>query len=78
MAQYKMHLLVCGGTGCRASQSEKIAGNLKEEIKNLGLENEAQVVITGCFCCLSKLFSKPDCCGALSVDRLQGDFMIVP
>lgn len=49
MAQYKMHLLVCGGTGCRASQSEKIAGNLKEEIKNLGLENEAQVVITGCF-----------------------------
>jgi len=44
-----MHLLVCGGTGCRASQSEKIAGNLKEEIKNLGLENEAQVVITGCF-----------------------------
>ncbi|MCK9627094.1 MAG: NADH-quinone oxidoreductase subunit NuoF [Bacteroidales bacterium] len=49
MAQYKMHLLVCGGTGCRASQSERIAGNLKEEIKNLGLENEAQVVITGCF-----------------------------
>ncbi|MEA5005307.1 MAG: NADH-quinone oxidoreductase subunit NuoF [Rikenellaceae bacterium] len=49
MAQYKMHLLVCGGTGCRASQSEKIAGNLREEIKNLGLENEAQVVITGCF-----------------------------
>lgn len=44
-----MHLLVCGGTGCRASQSEKIAGNLREEIKNLGLENEAQVVITGCF-----------------------------
>jgi len=44
-----MHLLVCGGTGCRASQSERIAGNLKEEIKNLGLENEAQVVITGCF-----------------------------
>ncbi|MBP9019543.1 MAG: NADH-quinone oxidoreductase subunit NuoF [Bacteroidales bacterium] len=49
MAQYRMHLLVCGGTGCRASQSEKIAENLREEIKNVGLENEAQVVITGCF-----------------------------
>lgn len=49
MAQYRMHLLVCGGTGCRASQSEKIAANLREEIKNIGLENEAQVVITGCF-----------------------------
>jgi NADH:ubiquinone oxidoreductase subunit F (NADH-binding)/(2Fe-2S) ferredoxin len=49
MAQYRMHLLVCGGTGCRASQSEKIAENLNEEIKNIGLENEVQVVITGCF-----------------------------
>jgi NADH:ubiquinone oxidoreductase subunit F (NADH-binding)/(2Fe-2S) ferredoxin len=49
MAQFKMHLLVCGGTGCRASQSETIVENLKSEIKNLGLENDAQVVITGCF-----------------------------
>ncbi|PKP37406.1 MAG: NADH-quinone oxidoreductase subunit J/K, partial [Bacteroidetes bacterium HGW-Bacteroidetes-14] len=49
MAQYKMHLLVCGGTGCRASQSELIVENLKSEIKNLGLENDAQVVTTGCF-----------------------------
>lgn len=49
MAQYKMHLLVCGGTGCRASQSEKIAENLNSEIKNMGLENDAQVVVTGCF-----------------------------
>ncbi len=44
-----MHLLVCGGTGCRASQSEKIAENLNSEIKNMGLENDAQVVVTGCF-----------------------------
>ncbi|MDD2491302.1 MAG: NADH-quinone oxidoreductase subunit NuoF [Bacteroidales bacterium] len=49
MAQYKMHLLVCGGTGCRASESEQIVENLKSEIKNLGLENDAQVVTTGCF-----------------------------
>ena len=44
-----MHLLVCGGTGCRASESEQIVENLKSEIKNLGLENDAQVVTTGCF-----------------------------
>ncbi|MEN6618924.1 MAG: NADH-quinone oxidoreductase subunit NuoF [Rikenellaceae bacterium] len=49
MAQYKMHLLVCGGTGCRASQSEKIVENLNLELNNLGLGNDAQVVMTGCF-----------------------------
>ncbi len=49
MAHYKMHLLVCGGTGCRASQSEEIVKTLNAEIKNLGLENDAQVVTTGCF-----------------------------
>jgi NADH:ubiquinone oxidoreductase subunit F (NADH-binding)/(2Fe-2S) ferredoxin/NAD-dependent dihydropyrimidine dehydrogenase PreA subunit len=49
MAQYKMHLLVCGGTGCRASQSDKIVENLRAELKAKGLENDAQVVTTGCF-----------------------------
>lgn len=49
MAQYKMHLLVCGGTGCRASQSDEVIKNLNTELKNLGLENDAQVVTTGCF-----------------------------
>ena len=44
-----MHILVCGGTGCRASQSEQIVENLNAELKNLGLENDAQVVTTGCF-----------------------------
>jgi len=49
MAQYKMHLLVCGGTGCRASQSDQIVENLNAELKAAGLENDAQVVTTGCF-----------------------------
>ncbi|MDL2320488.1 NADH-quinone oxidoreductase subunit NuoF [Alistipes sp. OttesenSCG-928-B03] len=49
MEQYKMHLLVCGGTGCRASESERIVRNLTEEIKKQGMENEARVVTTGCF-----------------------------
>ena len=49
MTQYKMHLLVCGGTGCRASESEKLFHNLKHEILEKGLENEVQVITTGCF-----------------------------
>ena len=49
MTQYKMHLLVCGGTGCRASESEQHFHNLKKEIIEKGLENEVQVITTGCF-----------------------------
>lgn len=49
MAKFKMHLLVCGGTGCNASKSQEIAGNLKSILKDKGLENEIQVILTGCF-----------------------------
>ena len=33
MAQYNSYILVCGGTGCRASQSELILQNLKEAVR---------------------------------------------
>ncbi len=49
MIQYKMHLLVCGGTGCRASESEQLFLNLKNEVIAKGLENDVQVITTGCF-----------------------------
>ena len=49
MTQYKMHLLVCGGSSCRASGSEQLFHNLKNEIRDKGLENEVQVITTGCF-----------------------------
>jgi len=49
MAKYKSHLLVCGGTGCRASESDSIVESLKAELANQGLENEVQVIMTGCF-----------------------------
>lgn len=49
MSKYRMHLLVCGGTGCRASESDKIVDNLNHFIKENGMENEVQVVTTGCF-----------------------------
>ena len=44
-----MHLLVCGGTGCNASKSQEIAATLKSNLKDKGLENEVQVILTGCF-----------------------------
>lgn len=46
---YRSHVLVCGGTGCTSSGSMKIIDKLHEEIKNNGLENEVNVVKTGCF-----------------------------
>ncbi len=41
--------MVCGGTGCRASESEQLFHNLKKELIEKGLEDEAQVITTGCF-----------------------------
>jgi len=49
MAKYKMHLLVCGGTGCHASESEALLSELKVIIADKGLDNEVQVIATGCF-----------------------------
>ena len=49
MSEYTIHLLVCGGTGCKSRTSHAVAENLKAEIKNQGLSDVAQVVITGCF-----------------------------
>lgn len=49
MATFKYHILVCGGTGCHASQSELIAENLKKEIIAQHLENDVKVVASGCF-----------------------------
>ncbi len=49
MAKFKNHILVCAGTGCRASQSEEIVENLKSALEQNGLEQDVQVVRTGCF-----------------------------
>ncbi|MBN1142904.1 MAG: NADH-quinone oxidoreductase subunit NuoF [Bacteroidales bacterium] len=49
MVDYKIHLLVCGGTGCKSSQSQILAEHLRTEIDNQGLSDFAQVVVTGCF-----------------------------
>jgi NADP-reducing hydrogenase subunit HndC len=49
MSKYKMHVLVCGGTGCHASSSNLLLENLKEEVAGKDLAGEVQVIATGCF-----------------------------
>ena len=46
---YRSQVLVCGGTGCTSSGSPAIIDRLHEEIKKNGLEEEVEVVRTGCF-----------------------------
>ncbi|MGF7396893.1 NADH-quinone oxidoreductase subunit NuoF [Thermoanaerobacterium thermosaccharolyticum] len=46
---YRSHVMVCGGTGCTSSNSDRIAKCFEEEIANKGLDKEIQVVRTGCF-----------------------------
>ena len=46
---YRAHVLVCGGTGCTSNHSAEIIEALENEIKEKGLEEEVQVVRTGCF-----------------------------
>ena len=46
---YRSQVLICGGTGCTSSQSMKIIEAMEKEIKAAGLENEVNVVKTGCF-----------------------------
>jgi len=49
MSKYSMHLLVCGGTGCHASESDAIVCNLRDELEAKGLMDSVQVILTGCF-----------------------------
>lgn len=43
------YITVCGGTGCKSSDSDKIIESLNAEIKKAGLSKEVTVAITGCF-----------------------------
>ncbi|MBQ9841813.1 MAG: NADH-quinone oxidoreductase subunit NuoF [Clostridia bacterium] len=45
----RAHVLICGGTGCTSSGSNKIINAFNESIKANGLEDEIKVVQTGCF-----------------------------
>lgn len=49
MARARTNIMVCGSTGCMASESEKVIKNLELIIKARGYAEEVQVIKTGCF-----------------------------
>jgi NADP-reducing hydrogenase subunit HndC len=49
MSYIRSQILVCGGTGCHSNKSNVLIEELKKEIKRSGLEDEVQVIQTGCF-----------------------------
>lgn len=49
MALTRTNIMVCGGTGCLASESEKVIKNLELILKARGYSEEVHVIKTGCF-----------------------------
>lgn len=45
----RMHILVCGGTGCTSSNSLKIMEELEMLIRTSGMQDNIKIVKTGCF-----------------------------
>ena len=45
----RAHVLVCGGTGCISSKSKQLVDKFNEVLQELDLQNEIQVIMTGCF-----------------------------
>lgn len=52
MQQIRAHILVCGGTGCKANGSKEIQLTLARQLQKFALQEEIMVVETGChgFC----------------------------
>lgn len=46
---YRSHVMVCGGTGCTSSNSEKIRVELEKKLEEYGLQDEIKIFKTGCF-----------------------------
>ena len=44
-----LQVLICGGTGCKASSSATICEKIKEKLKEKGIDSQVDVVTTGCF-----------------------------
>jgi len=49
MDYFRAHVLVCGGTGCTSSNSQKIREEFTAQLNKNKLDKEVKVVTTGCF-----------------------------
>jgi len=57
MKVFRSHILICGGTACRASGSLKVKQALVTEIDKQGLADEIKIIETGCngFCAMGPI-----------------------
>lgn len=46
---FRSHVMICGGTGCTSSNSDKITTAFEAEVAKNGLDKEVKVIRTGCF-----------------------------
>ncbi len=49
MSKYKIHILVCAGTGCSSSDSDLVYEMLMDELERKQLTDDIQIIRTGCF-----------------------------
>ncbi|MFH1114099.1 MAG: NADH-quinone oxidoreductase subunit NuoF [Pseudomonadota bacterium] len=54
---YRMHFMMCAGTGCLASGSADVRAALEKELAKRNLQDEVQIIMTGCngFCAMGPL-----------------------
>ena len=59
MKPYRMHMMICGGTACIASGSLQFKQALEEELQERDLQDEVEVVVTGCngFCAMGPIMT---------------------
>ena len=48
-SKYKYQILICGGTGCHSNHSGDLINEFKALIVEKGLQNDVEVIQTGCF-----------------------------
>ncbi|MGL4779990.1 MAG: NADH-ubiquinone oxidoreductase-F iron-sulfur binding region domain-containing protein [Bacteroidales bacterium] len=44
-----MQVLVCGGTGCKASSGQLIVDRMQESLRKYGITDRVEIITTGCF-----------------------------
>ncbi|RJP66491.1 MAG: NADH-quinone oxidoreductase subunit NuoF [Candidatus Abyssobacteria bacterium SURF_17] len=57
--KYRLHAMLCGGTGCHAGGGKAVLAALKDEVNKRGLSSDVRVVETGCngFCALGPVMT---------------------
>ena len=53
-----LQILICGGTGCKASSSQGITENLQKAIERNGITDTVDVITVGCFGFCEKEFAQ--------------------